>query len=376
MRARTLLVAALTACALLAGCTAGAPGGTVSKDGTSIDAAAEGGAGEDSIAIAPADKMNADNMSADRMNVDEANADEVSADEVNTEGQVKIDIADMSVPAEVPVHVRKYEPSANETIEPWATLVWAHGGSFVHGNLDWPEADWVSQRFAEAGVRVYSVDYRLASERVKAPVPADDVAAVLRWATNEHDGPIVVGGGSAGGHLAALAALAQADAQAEVRGGSPEVRAADALILLYPTLHRVQQANPALAAATAALPEQRRFDAARIAEMYAFYLGESVEGSIEDRGVAVVGELPAERLALLPPTVIVNADLDDLRASGEQFAEQLRGAGVAVTEHTQRGTVHGYMNRPDESDSARADAHATIDQFVAELHGIFDAVAA
>ncbi len=255
------------------------------------------------------------------------------------------------------VPVRLYLPA--ET--PWATLVWAHGGSFVRGTLDWPEADWVSRRFAEAGIRVYSVDYALASEAVKAPAPGNDVAAVLRWAA-EQDGPLVAGGASAGAHLAALAALAQADLAA-----SGAARAADALILEYPTLHRVQRADPALAAATAALPEQRRFDAARIAEMYAFYLGEPGAAAA---GAVVAGELPAERLALLPPTVIVNADADDLRASGEEFAEQLRVAGVPVVEAVQPGTVHGYLNRPDESDRARADAQETIDRFVRELRGI------
>lgn len=64
----------------------------------------------------------------------------------------------------------------------------------------------------------------------------------------------------------------------------------------------------------------------------------------------VAGELPADRLALLPPTVIIDAEFDDLRASGEQFAGPLREAGVPVVEHVQAGTVHGYLNRPEESD--------------------------
>ncbi len=361
-QARARFVATLTLCALLAGCTGAAQGGAAMSDATAVDATSEGRSVEDGAAIAPADKAN--------------------GGEVKMEAHMKIDIVDIVVPAtvdasmSVPVPVRRYEPSMPELGEPWATLVWAHGGSFVHGDLDWPEADWVSQRFAEAGVRVYSVDYRLVSARVKAPIPSDDVAAVLRWAALEHSGPIVVGGASAGGQLAALAALAQAETATNVRGGSPEVRAANALILLYPTLHRVQQANSTLAAATAVLPEQRRFDAARVAEMYAFYLGEVGQGSAQDPRAAVIGELPVERLALLPPTVVVNADLDELRASGEQFAAQLRAAEVAVTVTTRPGTVHGYMNRPEESDAARADAHATVDLFVAELHGIVDAVAA
>lgn len=268
------------------------------------------------------------------------------------------------------VPVRRYDPEG----EPWATLVWAHGGSFVRGTLDWPEADWVSRRFAEAGLRVYSVDYALASDSVKAPAPGNDVAAVLGSViADSGSGAVFIGGASAGAHLAALAALSVAESATSGSG-----RPADALILEYPTLHRVQRADPAIAEATAGLPEQRRFGAGRIAEMYDFYLGSGDPSSGDpssgelaaDPAPVVAGELPAAALALLPPTIIVNADADDLRASGEQFAEQLRAAGVTVVEDVQPGTVHGYLNRPDESDRARADASATIDRFVAELRAI------
>lgn len=268
------------------------------------------------------------------------------------------------------VPVRVYEPA-----RAWATLVWAHGGSFVRGTLDWPEADWVARSFAAAGIRVYSVDYALASDGVKAPAPGNDVAAVLDWVAREDRAradrdrgagptPLVIGGASAGAHLAVLAALNRAE-HAALGDGWP----ADALLLGYPTLHRVQRADAAISAATATLPAQRRFDAQRIAEMYAFYLG-SAAGEPLAGGACVAGELPPERLALLPATVLVHADADDLRASGEQFAEQLRAAGVDVAESVQRGTVHGYLNRPEEHERARDDARATIAHFVAELRRI------
>ncbi|UOQ59142.1 alpha/beta hydrolase [Leucobacter rhizosphaerae] len=270
------------------------------------------------------------------------------------------------------VPVRVYSPEA----EPWAELVWAHGGSFVRGTLDWPEADWVARSFAAAGVRVHSVDYVLASDTVHAPAPGNDVAAVLAAVAAQSDLPVVIGGASAGGHLAVLAALAQAD-----RAAAGDGRAAAALILEYPTLHRVQRADPAIAAATAELPAQRRFDADRIAAMYADYLGAADPADVASADLAdlagteavVAGELPVDRLTLLPPTVIVNADADDLRASGEEFAEQLAIAGVRAVEYTQSGTVHGYLNRPDESAQARVDAADTIARFVAELRVILTA---
>lgn len=285
------------------------------------------------------------------------------------------------------VPVRVYEPQGQA---PWATLVWAHGGSFVRGTLDWPEADWVARAFAKAGMRVYSVDYALASDTVKAPAPANDVVAVVRAVTARHEGLLVIGGASAGAHLAALAALAQADwAGSEPKpgdtggavGSTAAVRAVDALLMLYPTAHRVQRADPQITALTAVLPEARRFDSARIAEMYAFYLGDTQPGRSESHDhradpfadpatPTVIGEVPPERLVQLPPTIIINAEADDLRASGEQFAEQLRMAGVPVMVSLQPGTLHGFLNRPEESDRARADARATIDRFVAEVRAI------
>lgn len=289
------------------------------------------------------------------------------------------------------VPVRVYEPQGDSSQAPWATLVWAHGGSFVRGTLDWPEADWVARAFAEAGMRVYSVDYALASDSVKAPAPANDVVAVVREVAARHEGLLVIGGASAGAHLAALAALTQADwatAPGAVDLPQPTLapplsgaRAADALLMLYPTAHRVQRADPQITARTSALPESRKFDAGRIIDMYNFYLGdsgrephESEDGRVDPPAYpatpTVIAELPPERLQQLPPTIIINADADDLRASGEHFAEQLRAAGVPVTLALQPGTLHGYLNRPEESDQARADARATIDRFVAELRTI------
>lgn len=267
------------------------------------------------------------------------------------------------------VPVRRYEPET----ETWATLVWAHGGSFVHGDLDWPEAHWVSQRFADAGVRVYSVDYGLASESVKAPAPANDVAAVLREVAALTSEPLVLGGASAGANLAVQAALTHA---AHAASGSSEAVPTPlaGLLLEYPTLHRVQEPDEVIAGLTASLPERRQFGAVRVADMYDFYLAEDLGSAAEVESPAgypllpvVVGELSAAELAPLPPTVIVNAEADDLRASGEQFAQQLRAAGVAVSEYTQPGTIHGYLNRPDESDQALVDAEQTIARFVEEM---------
>src|SRR4051794_10198818 len=88
-------------------------------------------------------------------------------------------------------------------------LVWAHGGAFQFGDLDMPEADVVSRELASrAGITVVSVDYRLCQGGVHFPVPHDDVHAAFLWAAGDsgllpEGSPWALGGGSAGGNLAA-----------------------------------------------------------------------------------------------------------------------------------------------------------------------------
>lgn len=47
-----------------------------------------------------------------------------------------------------------------------------------------------------------------------------------------------------------------------------------------------------------------------------------------------------------PPTLMINADRDAMRASGDRFASELLSAGVDVEQHTQPGTRHAFLNRP------------------------------
>jgi acetyl esterase len=92
------------------------------------------------------------------------------------------------------VPVRVFEPDAHG-----GTYLHIHGGGWTMGSSAFQDGRlW---RFAcEAGVRVVSVEYRLAPEH---PFPAciDDCVAVAREVA---DGRTVIGGESAGAHLAAL----------------------------------------------------------------------------------------------------------------------------------------------------------------------------
>jgi acetyl esterase/lipase len=57
----------------------------------------------------------------------------------------------------------------------------------------------------------------------------------------------------------------------------------------------------------------------------------------------------------LCPTLVLNAEFDDLRASGEAFSAQLALAGVDVRQVMAAGMLHGFLNtRPDLDPVARA----------------------
>lgn len=47
-----------------------------------------------------------------------------------------------------------------------------------------------------------------------------------------------------------------------------------------------------------------------------------------------------------PPALVLNAEHDGMRASGDRFAAELAEAGVAVDHHVLPGTHHAFLNRP------------------------------
>jgi len=253
------------------------------------------------------------------------------------------------------IPVRIYRPSAPAG----PGLVWLHGGGFVAGDLDMPEADWVSRSFAERGIAVVSVDYRLAPpfadgtarpglSGVHHPVPVDDVVAAFAWAAGSGlaAGPWALGGTSAGGNLAASATLRLSSGAGAGAGASAGVPVPALAVLAYPTLLAVQPAPDAeLRAALDADPDADRFGPEAVRAMYENYLGGPVEQATPS---AAPGLATAAELVGYPPVIMINAEVDELRVSGEVFARTLAAAGIPVDVSTEPGTTHGYLNRPVE----------------------------
>ncbi|MEZ3161145.1 alpha/beta hydrolase fold domain-containing protein [Microbacterium sp. BWT-B31] len=261
--------------------------------------------------------------------------------------------------------VRAYLPSAAAG----PGIVWVHGGGFANGDLNMPESDWVARQFAARGIAVVSVDYRLAPipaewaarssvparDGVHYPVASEEVEHAFRWAAASGltAGEWALGGASAGGNLATGACLRL------VRGDGVSPAS---VVLAYPTLHAVQSVpGAALRAKLDLNPSADRFGPESVRAMYENYLGASIATADV---FAVPGLAAAHDLKGFPPVIMVTADVDELRVSGEAFAETLHEAGVAVDLRTAVGAQHGYLNVPEDSAAA-----PTIDAFAAHIHG-------
>jgi acetyl esterase len=181
---------------------------------------------------------------------------------------------------------------------------------------------------------VVSVGYRLASETVHHPVPVDDVAAAWSWFIDSaaelgiDPSRAAIGGASAGGFLAAAAAL-------RAVGGD---RVPAAVLLAYPALHFPTPAvDDEVAAELRSVPPVLRFFPQVATAIFRVYLGRITDIPAADTpGLA--------DLTGYPPTRIVVSELDDLRGSGELFAQQLASRGIPVATTVAEGMLHGHLN--------------------------------
>ena len=220
-----------------------------------------------------------------------------------------------------------------------AGLVWVHGGAFIGGDLDMPEAHWVSLALAARGTTVVSLDYRKALRGVHYPMPSDDVLAGWCWTAAHADelgidpGRLHLGGASAGGNLAA-------GVTKRLRDGAGPLPVS--LVMVYPVVHAVLPPLSAELEATLAADEATTTAATdTFRDMARQYAGS--DAALDDPyAFAASGDVAGQ-----PPVLVLDSETDFLRASGEAYAQALAAAGVAVTVVTEPGTSHGHVNGPD-----------------------------
>jgi acetyl esterase len=219
-----------------------------------------------------------------------------------------------------PLRARVYRPAAAAG----GRLVWAHGGSWRGGSLDgWHES--CARLSAASGWSVISVEYRLAP-RHPHPAPVLDILAALDWAARRTgpggELPLAVGGDSAGGTIAACAALACRDSG----------RRLAAQVLAYPPF------DPACAAPSYGFGTFPNPYALRAA-----WRDHRAGGAVvEVDGIALYSSpLEAPSLERLPPALLAVGLLDPVADDVCAYVDRLHEAGCEAELYTFPGVHHG-----------------------------------
>ncbi len=259
-----------------------------------------------------------------------------------------VDVREVSVQgAAGPLRARFYSPAGLPTVAP--LIVYFHGGGWVTCDLDTHEA-FCTHLAKRAGVRVISVDYRLAPEH-PFPAPIDDAtAAFLDVASraSEFGGDlarVAVMGDSAGGNLSAV--IAHRTARSAVR---PALQ-----ILLYPAVD-----------ATFSFASHQTFaDGYILTERsIRWYLDHYARPDV-DRRHPDLSPLFSEDFKGLPRALVYTAGFDPLRDEGAAYVQKLSAAGVQVLYRELPTLVHGFSLMGAAIDAAR-DAIASIADDVAQ----------
>ncbi|GAB3398662.1 alpha/beta hydrolase [Schumannella luteola] len=229
-------------------------------------------------------------------------------------------------------------------------LVYFFGGGFEIAGIDWVWWDAsFRERARDAGVIVIAGEYSHAPER-KFPTQAEQCWTVFEWAA-EHARELggdperlAIGGGSAGGNLAAATLLMNRD-----RANRPvRLQLLEVPLLDLTGAHLKSQPG---------IPKLVFWQLART--LVTQYLG-------RDRALRrnpYASPLRAESFAGLPPAVIYTAELDALRGDGEAYARALSEAGVPVSCVRMIGQNHGsagYRHAVPMSDHQHRDIVATL----------------
>jgi acetyl esterase len=246
-----------------------------------------------------------------------------------------------------PIAARLYDPG---TAAPSPAIVYIHGGGWVLCDLD--SHDGICRQLARrTGLKVVSLDYRLAPEH-PFPAPVEDCVAAVRWlATHGRDwgldpGRLVLAGDSAGANLSLATLLALRDA------GERPVRAAALVYGVFAPDHD----TPSHLAYGA---DDRYF--LSTADMEWFWRHYVPAGT--DRRTPLAAPLHAD-LSGLPPLYLTAAEYDCLRHDTEQLAYRLALAGQPHELRLWRGMIHACLHMVGNVPAMEAE----IDHMAAFLH--------
>jgi acetyl esterase len=223
---------------------------------------------------------------------------------------------------------------------PFPVILYVHGGGWVLADLDTYDASARALTNA-AGAIVVATDYRHAPES-KFPAAHEDVAAAYEWvfrnaATIRGDADrIAVAGESAGGNMALAVSFYNRE-----RGLPQPIHQ----VLIYPVADMT-------GADTASYREHANARPLNKA-MMGWFARQTFEKATDARDPKISPIYAGEALAGLPPTTIINAEVDPLRSDGETLAALLSRAGVKVHRKTFPGVTHEFFGMGAVVDQAK-----------------------
>ena len=238
-------------------------------------------------------------------------------------------VRDFTIPGPAgPIPVRLYRGIGTDAGRKLPCLVYYHGGGWVIGDLD--SHDVLCRRLAnDAGCAVLSVDYRLAPEH-KFPAAYDDAVAAMRFAAEHPDqlgidaAKIAVGGDSAGGNLAAAAALAARDAGVALTNQ----------VLIYPATD-MAMTSASYGRVTDGFP--------LVAHTMVWFIDHYLRNDA-DKYDWRASPLRAASLRGTAPAIMVVAAHDPLADDGLAYAKRLEQEGVRVASLYFSGQIHGFVS--------------------------------
>ncbi len=219
-------------------------------------------------------------------------------------------------------YARVYRPAGGGANLP--VIVYYHGGGWVIADVNAYDA--APRLIAkQLGAVVVSVEYRHAPES-KFPAQHEDAAAAYRWTLQNAAGwggdpaKVALAGESAGGNLAVATAIYARDNR---------LTAPVHVMAVYP-----------IANSDMALPsKQENVNAKPLNTAMLAWFGSYYTRSMADMQDPRLNLVKAD-LHGLPPTTIVNSQIDPLRSDGETLAAAMRAAGDRVEQRTFPGVTH------------------------------------
>jgi acetyl esterase len=241
------------------------------------------------------------------------------------------------------IPVRLYAP---DTAPKQAALVYLHGGRFFSGDLE--SHDTVCRILArDSRCSIMAVDYRLAPEH-KFPAALEDTWSAAQWLSENaasvgvDPGRIGIGGDSAGGNLAAAAAVLSRE-----RGG-PKLRCQ---MLIYPMLDATCGLASHIECSSGYGPASDDMKRG-----YREYLPDGANWK-DPR----ISPFFTQELSGLPPAFVLTAEFDSLRDEGDEYARRLERAAVPVTHCRIEGAIHGILQMSGTLDLGRKTAALAAD---------------